>query len=123
MTPNLLFAGMAEKRSLKDLGLIISERGDKDAVVASFGLLQGLAYYTKRRVVVVGDPGEAEFGSKQGENSTWFIDQQSFIRMWDSPLHIFTVLSRGELTQLQGSVKNTPRIVAEKGKKVLITNR
>jgi 4-amino-4-deoxy-L-arabinose transferase-like glycosyltransferase len=123
VAPNLLFAGMAKRKSLKDLGLIIRDRGDKTAVVSSFGLLQGLPFYAKRRVVVVGDPGEADFGSKQGDNSTWFIDQQSFIRMWESPSRVFTVLSRGELTQLQGAVKNTPIIVAEKGKKILITNR
>ena len=123
VTPNLLIGGMAKRRSLDEIGIIIKERAEKDAVVSSFGLLQGLPFYAKRRVVVVGEPGEAEFGSKQGDNSAWFIDQQGFVRMWDSPLHIFTVLSRGELTQLQGAVKKTPIIVAEKGKKILITNR
>ena len=122
ITPNLLFAGMAERRSLKEVGLIIREKGAKDDVVSSFGLLQGLPFYAKRRVLVVGDPGEAEFGSKQDNNSAWFIDQQNFVRLWDSPRHVFTVLSRGELMQLQGAVKNIPGIVAEKGKKVLITN-
>jgi 4-amino-4-deoxy-L-arabinose transferase-like glycosyltransferase len=122
-TPNLLFAGMAERKSLKDLGVIIREHADKDAVVSSFGLLQGLPYYAKRRVVVVGEPGEAEFGSRQGDNSAWFIDQQRFIRIWDSPQHVFTVLSTGDLAQLQGAVRNTPRIVAKKGKKILISNR
>jgi 4-amino-4-deoxy-L-arabinose transferase-like glycosyltransferase len=122
-TPNLLFGGMAKRRSMKDLGLIILERGNKDAIVSSFGLLQGLPFYTMRRVVVVGDPGEAEFGSQQGDNSAWFMDRQRFVSLWDSPLHVFTVLSGGELEQLRGEVKNIPIIVAESGKKILITNR
>jgi 4-amino-4-deoxy-L-arabinose transferase-like glycosyltransferase len=122
-TPNLLFTGMANRKSLKELGNIIRDRGDRDSVVSSFGLLQGLPFYAKRRVVVVGDPGEAEFGSKQGDNSQWFMDPQRFVRLWDSPRHLLTVLPREKLAQWQGTVHNVPRIVAEKGKYILISNR
>jgi len=108
---------------MKDLGLIISERADKESVVSSFGLLQGLPFYTKRRVVVVGDPGEAEFGSSQGDNSAWFMDQQRFVHLWDSPRQVFTVLSKGELAMLQGVLRTTPRILGDTGKNILVTNR
>lgn len=123
VTPNLFFGGMAKRRSLKEIGRLIVENGDRAAAVSSVGLLQGLPFYTKRRVVVIGEPGETEFGSQQGDNMAWFMDRQRFVSLWDSPAHVFTVLSSDELAQLQGSMKTPPRIVAEKGKKILITNR
>ena len=123
LVPCLVLEGMAKSRSLKELGLIIRENADNSALVASFGLLQGLPFYAKRRVVVVGDPGEAEFGSQQGDNSAWFIDLNRFASLWDSPRKVFTVLSRGELAMLQGVLRTTPRILGEKGKNILVTNR
>ena len=122
VTPNLVAAGMAKRRSLKELGLKISELADKEAVVSSFELLQGLPFYTKRRVTDVGDPGEAAFGSKEGDNSAWFIDRQRFVSIWDSNIHVFAVLSRNDLKQLQGKMKAAPIIVKESGKKILIEN-
>jgi len=121
--PHLLLTGVAEKKSLRDLGLLVKEKAGKGAVVASFGLQQGLSFYAERRVVVVGNPGETEFGSRQGDHSAWFLDLQRFTRVWDSSTPVFTLLSEGELKQLQGVVQTTPLIVARKGKKILITNR
>ena len=120
--PNLLLPGLTENRSLKEMGLIVREKAGKDTVVASFGLRQGLSFYSGRRVIIVGPSGEAEFGSRQGDQSPWFYDLKRFARLWDSSTPVFTLLTGGELQDLQGLVLTTPRIISKKGKRLLITN-
>jgi hypothetical protein len=122
VAPHLILTGVAEKKSLRELGLLVKEKAGKDAVVTSFGLQQGLSFYARRRVVVVGDPGETEFGSRQEDQSAWFLDLKGFKRVWDSPAPVFTLLSEAELKQLQAVVRTTPRIIAEHGGRILITN-
>ncbi len=120
--PPFVLTGVAEKKSLKELGLIVKEKAGKDAVVASFGLQQGLSFYAERRVVIVGGLKEVEFGSRQGDQSAWFPDLKGFKRVWDSSTPVFAILSGAELKELQMSVRTTPRIVAEHGGRILITN-
>lgn len=120
--PPFVLRDVAEKKSLKGLGLIVKEKAGKDAVVASFGLQQGLSFYAERRVVIVGGLKEVEFGSRQGNQSAWFPDLQCFKRVWDSSTPVFAILSGAELKELQMSVRTTPRIVAEHGGRILITN-
>ncbi|HEX2770439.1 MAG TPA: hypothetical protein VHN12_14270, partial [Geobacteraceae bacterium] len=120
--PPFILTGVAEKKSLKELGLIIKEKAGKDAVVASFGVQQGLSFYAERRVVIVGGLKELEFGSRQGDQSAWFPDLQGFKRLWDSSTPVFAILSGAELKQLQSLVRTTPRIVARHGGRILITN-
>jgi 4-amino-4-deoxy-L-arabinose transferase-like glycosyltransferase len=122
ITPHLVMEGMAKRRSLREMGRIVGENAHGDAMVASFGLLQGLPFYAGRRVVVVGDPGEAEFGSRQGDNSAWFIDRRIFLSQWESPRQVFAVLSRKELDQFRNELRNIPIVLAEGGKKLLVTN-
>lgn len=121
--PPLVLAGVAAKKSLKEFGLIVREEAGKDAVVASFGLKQGLSFYARRRIVVVGDRNELEFGSHLVGQSGWFLDLPGFIRLWDSPTPVFALLSDGELQSLRKLVRTPPRIVAQKGKRLLIANR
>ncbi|HEY6873125.1 MAG TPA: glycosyltransferase family 39 protein [Geobacteraceae bacterium] len=121
--PPFILSGVAQKKSLKELGLAISEKAGKDAVIASFGLQQGLSFYTGRRVVIVGNMNELEFGCRQGDNSAWFLDLPCFGRLWDSPSPVFAVLSQEELASLRKEVRTVPRIVAQSGKKILVANR
>jgi uncharacterized membrane protein HdeD (DUF308 family) len=121
-SPTMVLSEIAEKKSLKELGTIIRERVGKEAVVSSFGLLQGFTFYAERRVVIVGFRGETEFGSNQGDQSAWFIDLPRFIRLWDSPTTVFTLLSKGDYKSLLGLVHTATRVVAQTSKYLLITN-
>lgn len=120
--PPFVLARVAEKKSDRDLALIISEKAGKDAVIASFGPLQGLTYYTRKRVVIIGKKAEFEFGSQQGDQTAWFPDLRRFAGVWDSPAPVFAVLKENDLKGFQGIVHISPRVVAQKGGKVLITN-
>jgi hypothetical protein len=121
-SPTFVLSEIAEKKSLKDLGMIVREKVGNKAVVSSFGLLQGFSFYAERRVVIVGLRGEAEFGSNQGDQSDWFIDLPRFIQLWDSQTTVFTILTKVEYKSMQVLVKTAPRVVAQTSKYLLITN-
>ena len=121
--PPAILPKIAENKSVKEFGLLVREKGQSDTVVASFGVNQGLSFYAGRRIVVVGDRNELDFGSRQGEQSAWFIDVQKFRELWDGPTTVLALLSRGELDQLRGTVKTPVTEVAQNRRKVLITNR
>jgi 4-amino-4-deoxy-L-arabinose transferase-like glycosyltransferase len=121
--PPYILAGMAAKKSPKELGLAIKAAASPDAIVATFGLQQAVSFYAQRRVVIVGGMGEAEFGSQQGDQSAWFIDHDSFYRLWDTQRPVFAVLRQDELAVLSENVTAPVRVVAQMENKLLIANR
>lgn len=120
--PPFVLARMAEKKADRDLALIINEKAGKNAVIASFGPHQGLTFYTRRRVVIIGNMTEFEFGSRQGDQTAWFPDLQRFAGVWDSPITVFAVLGENDLKNLQGIVHISPIIITRKEGIDLITN-
>jgi hypothetical protein len=121
--PQFILTGIAEKKSLKQLGLIVREQAHPDDMVASFGIQQGLSFYAKRRVVVVGGRNELDFGSRQGDHSAWFIDSNRFAALWNSQVTVFASLKEMELTPLAGMLRIPVRTIGKQGKRILITNR
>jgi hypothetical protein len=73
-------------------------------------------------VIVVGFGGETYFGSNQGDNSAWFIDFPRFIRLWNSPVSVFTLLPAEEYKVMRGMMPTAPRIVVQTERYYLITN-
>ena len=121
--PLAILPGIVGRKSTRELALFIRQTAGTEAVVASFGYEQGLSFYTGRRVVVVGDGGELSFGSRQGDQSAWFIDHEKFRGLWDGKTPVFALLGEGELTQFKGTVKAPIREVMRNRRKILITNR
>jgi 4-amino-4-deoxy-L-arabinose transferase-like glycosyltransferase len=121
--PPFVLSKVAEKKSLKELSLLVKNEAGKDAVIASFGLQQGLSFYTQRRVVIIGKLSEIEFGSREENQATWFPDLQHFARMWDSPTPVFAVLGENDFKSLQSILRVPPRLIAQRGGKLLIANR
>ena len=121
--PLTIMNDVAPTRSTKELSLIVREKAGPDAIIASFGHEQGLPFYTQRRVITVGGMGELEFGSKQGDQSAWFMDAQQFSRLWDGPKPVFLLFRLTDVDGFRSLVKTPIRELARTGKKVLITNR
>lgn len=121
--PPVILSGIAEKKSSKELALQVARTAGRDAVVASFGYEQGLPFYAERRVVVVGDRNELDFGSRQGDQSAWFIDLPRFRELWDGTTPVFALLREGELARLTGTVKAPITVLGQNRRKMLITNR
>jgi 4-amino-4-deoxy-L-arabinose transferase-like glycosyltransferase len=121
--PPVILSGIAEKKSSKELALQVARTASRDAVVASFGYEQGLPFYAERRVVVVDDRNELDFGSRQGDQSAWFIDLPRFRELWDGATPVFALLREGELARLTGTVKAPITVLGQNRRKMLITNR
>lgn len=121
--PSVVLPGMARSKSLREFGLLIREKAGPEAVVATFGVNQGISFYAERRVVVVGERGELDFGSRQGDQSAWFIDIGEFRELWDGGKPVFAILGKGELPQLTGTVGRPITVLGETKRKLLITNR
>ncbi len=121
--PPAILPGIAEKKSLKEFGLLIREKATPDAVIASFGVDQGLSFYSGRRIIVVGDRNELEFGSRLGDQSAWFIEPQRFRELWDGGTQVFALVGGEDLAQLQATVRAPVRVLAKNRRKLLISNR
>lgn len=121
--PYVVLPGMARSKSLKEFGLLIREKAGPEAVVATFGVNQGISFYAERRVVVVGERGELDFGSRQGDQSAWFIDIGRFRELWDGEKPVFAILGKGELPKLTGTVRRPITVLGETKRKLLVTNR
>ena len=122
--PPLIYPKVVERQSVKELALIVGEKAGPHDVVANYGWYeQGLSFYSKRRVMVVGGPGELEFGSRQGDQSAWFIGREGFSQMWDSPDRVFTLIRMRDMVSFQKSVITPIRVLGQEGDKLLIANR
>jgi hypothetical protein len=114
---------MAKERSSRELALLVKEKADKNAIVSVYDYEQALPFYVQRRVVVIGDRNELEFGSRQGEQSAWFIDAASFPLLWAGPAQVFTLINLRDI-EIFDKICNPPLIILGKsGSRALITNR
>ena len=76
---------LGERRSMKDVSAAINAEWQQGETVAAYGeILQGIPFYTKKRVMLVGTTGELEFGSKHKEGEGWFPNNEEFLKEWKS---------------------------------------
>jgi 4-amino-4-deoxy-L-arabinose transferase-like glycosyltransferase len=121
--PPVVLEGIAKRKATRDLALMVKEQAGREAVVACFGYHQELPLYTQRRVVVVGGEGELEFGSKQGDQSSWFMNVDQFLGVWAGPRQVFILVQKDTLALLSGALKPAPAVLGREGTCFLITNR
>ena len=118
--------GIVEGRSAKELALKVAQVAPKDAAIVSFGIEQGLSFYTKRRVIVFGDRNELEFGSRQGDQSAWFIDIDKFpefLALWQGERPVYFFLSEVGYTYLKAAIPPPVTVLGRNKRKIVITNR
>jgi 4-amino-4-deoxy-L-arabinose transferase-like glycosyltransferase len=95
----------------------------QDLIVHYRQYVLGINFYARRRVVLIGGPGELTLGSRQGDQREFFWDgDQELLDAWTSPRHIFLVINRVELDALTTRLQPPPRQIAAHGKKVVVVN-
>lgn len=117
-------AGRSAASQFRPLGEALRRQaGPQDLVIMYRHYTQGISFYSRRRAVMVGDWGELDFGSQQGDQSAFFWRRDSqLLDAWRSGRHVFLVINRSELEPLRTSLQPPPRQIAAHGKKVLIVN-
>jgi len=114
--------GIAFKKSSKELALVAQRVTSQGGCLVSFGYEQSLPFYTGKRVMVVGDRGELEFGSRQGDQAAWFVDETGFMRLWQGERPVVVLLKRAEFERISPRLAPPASILGSKGKKMLICN-
>lgn len=122
LIPRLIMGEITRAESPRELARTAAALSRPDTLLVTYGPLQGISWYTGRRVLVTGDRDELEFGSRQGDQSAWFPDQQALLAMWKDK-HILLFLKKGELEKLQPLLDPQPVIKAESGRRLLVSNR
>jgi 4-amino-4-deoxy-L-arabinose transferase-like glycosyltransferase len=124
VAPPVVYARVALDTSSEEFARVINRSAGSEVRIACYsGYEQGIAFYTHRRVIVVGDPDELGFGRDQGGHAEWFLDRDAFHRLWDSPAPLFAVVKLRDLPKLKAAVKTPVAVVSSVGKRVLISNR
>jgi len=121
--PRLIMVPIAQAESPRSLALQARSLAGPQTRIVTFGPQQAVSWYTQRRIMVADKPDELEFGSKQGDQSAWFPDQQALLRMWAGDTPLLVILKKGELDRLLPQLHPAPRMVGESGRRRLISNR
>jgi 4-amino-4-deoxy-L-arabinose transferase-like glycosyltransferase len=123
VAPPLVYGHIAEYTSAKTLSRAIEQNGGLNAKIACLtDYQQGIAFYTHRRVIVVGGRDELDFGSRQGDHSAWFFDPYDFLKTWNSSERVFLVVRKSELDALKFCSKLAPQVLATAGDRLLVVN-
>lgn len=121
--PPTIYARMAKDRASRELALLVKEKAGQNDFVTVFEYEQGLPFYSHRRVIVVGDRNELEFGSRQGDQTAWFIEKDKFYKLWAGPNRVFTLINLRDLDAFEKTCKPSPILLGKSGRRALITNR
>lgn len=122
LVPWTIMPEIARAESPRELSLKAASLAGPDTRLVTFGPMQAVSWYTGRRVLVTGNRDELDFGSRQGDQTAWFPDQQALLAMWKDT-HILLFLKKGEFEKLQPLLDPQPLIKAESGRRLLISNR
>ena len=123
LVPRLILGKLLHAESPRELALKAVALAGPDTVMATVGPMQGVSWYTGRRVLVTSERDELDFGSRQGDQSAWFPEPQAFIALWGGEKHVLMFLKKSELSYLKSILKPEPVIKAEDGQRLLISNR
>jgi len=123
LVPWTIMPQIARAESPRELSLKAAALAGPDTRIVTFGPMQAVSWYTGRRVLVTGDRDELEFGSRQGDQTAWFPDQQALLTLWGSDRHVLVLLKKREFDNLRPSLNPEPVVKGEAGRRLLISNR
>ena len=123
VAPWMILPEITRAESPRELALKAASLVGPETSIVTYGPMQAVSWYTGRRVLVTGNRDELEFGSRQGDQSAWFPDQQALLGLWGGEKHVLVFLKKNELDSLQPSLKPEPVIKGEAGRRLLISNR
>ena len=111
-------------RDFRSMGLLIRAQAQPDDLVVIYrSYVQGIAFYARRRTVLVHGRGELRFGSLQGDQRAYFWESDApLLEAWRSGRRVFLVGNRSELVPLRPQLVPAPRELMAGRKKVLWAN-
>lgn len=117
-------AFLGEYKSIQQLASVLRESLRPDDVVAQYGRYrQGLAFYTRRRTVLVDGTGELQYGMERAsDRETYFPDEEGFRRLWESDRRVFCVFKRDMMAFIRERFPDA-RLLYRSDAGILVVNR
>jgi 4-amino-4-deoxy-L-arabinose transferase-like glycosyltransferase len=112
-----------DRRSVKKLAETINTfKKAGDHVVVYGRYYQDLPPYIQQKVIVVGWQGELSFGMSVEDTSRWMMDQNQFLKVYNSLGTVYIVTRKEFRTELESLGLRNLTILAETEKDILLTN-
>lgn len=111
-------------RSYASLSRAVAERAPHAQIICYHRYAQGLPFYTRRRVIVVGPLSELRFGSERASDAKdyFFTSDNDLLRLWNRPGDTVLVLDAGDLARLKDRFGNFTLIAVEHTKRAIVNH-
>jgi hypothetical protein len=111
-------------RSYASLSRQIAERAPGAQIICYHRYVQGLAFYTRRRIILVGPLTELRFGAEHASDAGdyFFTSDSDLMRLWHRPGDIVLVLDAGDLARLKDRLGSFTLLAVEHTKRAIINH-
>ena len=111
-------------RSYASLSRAVAERASSAKIICYHRYVQGLPFYTRRRVIVVGPLSEMRFGAERASDAKdyFFTSDNDLLRLWNRPGDTVLVLDAGDLARLKDRLGNFTLIAVEHTKRAIVNH-
>jgi len=111
-------------RSYASLSRQVAERAPGAQIICYHRYVQGLAFYTRRRIILVGPLTELRFGAEHASDASeyFFTSDSDLMRLWHRPGNIVLVLDAGDLARLKDRLGNFTLLAVEHTKRAIINH-
>jgi 4-amino-4-deoxy-L-arabinose transferase-like glycosyltransferase len=111
-------------RSYATLSREVAERAPNAKIVCYHRYVQGLPFYTRRRVIIVGPLSELRFGAERAPDAKdyFFTSDSDLLRLWRRPDETVLVLDAGDLARLKDRLGNFTLIAVEHTKRAIVNH-
>jgi 4-amino-4-deoxy-L-arabinose transferase-like glycosyltransferase len=111
-------------RSYASLSRAIAERAPDATIISYHRYVQGLAFYTRRRVILVGPLSELKFGAERAPdaNKYFFTSDDELLRLWDRPGNTVLVIDERDLARLKDRLGNFTLLAVEHTKRAIVNH-
>ena len=111
-------------RSYASLSRAVAERAPSAQIICYHRYVQGLPFYTRRRVIVVGPLSELRFGAERATDASdyFFTSDADLLRLWNRPGDTVVVLDAGDLARLKDRLGNFTLLAVEHTKRAIVNH-
>jgi 4-amino-4-deoxy-L-arabinose transferase-like glycosyltransferase len=111
-------------RSYASLSRAIAERAPAAKIICYHRYAQGLPFYTRRRVIVVGPLSELRFGAERAPDAKdfFFSSDSDLLRLWNQSGDTVLVLDAGDLARLKDRLGNFTLLAVEHTKRAIVNH-
>jgi 4-amino-4-deoxy-L-arabinose transferase-like glycosyltransferase len=111
-------------RSYASLSRAVAEHAPAAKIICYHRYAQGLPFYTRHRVIVVGPLSELRFGAERAPDAKdfFFTSDSDLLRLWNQPGDTVLVLDAGDLARLKDRLGNFTLLAVEHTKRAIVNH-